>query len=239
MRQKNSKTLAVTISAGHRDELVRQFGSLGTSVPPRTDPKDQLAEEWYCLRRYLFVLAVEGSLRYPLDVRKSESPDFLLIRQDGAWDGVEITKATPQEFEADLTDLARGKRTRHYISDPADGVMMLSLTGWAGDSAEREWAEYMLKAIEDKAAIVSNYKMVRECDLLIYDNTPTPKPDLESAVEFLRSSLSARNEQTGFETGFRTVSLIRDPFVICDVQGAPRFLKYNPESDAALDPMSA
>ena len=37
-----------------------------------------------------------------------------------------------------------------------------------------------LKAIEDKAALVSNYKRVRECDLLIYDNTPTPRPDLNA-----------------------------------------------------------
>jgi hypothetical protein len=231
--------LTSTISARDRDELVRQFGALGTRLPPRTDRKDQLAEEWYCLRRYLFVIAAEGSLRYPLDVCKSESPDFLVNRRDGAWDGVEITKATRQEFEADLTNLARGKRTRHYSSDPADGVMLLSMAGWAGDSAEREWAEYMLKAIENKAAVVSNYKRVRECDLLIYDNTPTPKPDLKSAVEFLRGSLFGRREQTGFETGFRTVSLIRDPFVICDVQGGSRFLKYNPEWDAALDVRTA
>jgi hypothetical protein len=54
------------ITAGNVAELVANFGTLGVSVPGRTERKDQFAEEVYCLRRYLFPLAYSGLLEFPI-----------------------------------------------------------------------------------------------------------------------------------------------------------------------------
>jgi hypothetical protein len=51
---------------------------------------------------------------------KGESPDFRLSRA-GMTTGLEIRKATAEEFEADLTRFAPGRETKHYESDLDEG----------------------------------------------------------------------------------------------------------------------
>ena len=178
------------ITARDPVELSARFGAVGIRVPARTEPKDQFAEEMYCLRRYLFPLAHRGLLRFPLTVVKSETPDFILNwPQDTMAIGLEVTKATRQEFEADLTRFDREQETKHYPSDPAEGTMDLSVAGWAGNDRERELVEYILVSNLDKLEGIDTYS-VGGCDLLIYDNTPTVAPNLNAVAEAVRLNLS-------------------------------------------------
>jgi hypothetical protein len=62
-------------------------------------------------------------------VAKSETPDFILSWQQDTVIGLELTKATRQEFEADRTRLNRKQKTKHYPSDRVEGVMDLSIAG--------------------------------------------------------------------------------------------------------------
>jgi hypothetical protein len=48
------------ITAHDEGELFSQFGAFGIRVSGRTEPKDQFAEEMYCLRRFLFHLLLEN-----------------------------------------------------------------------------------------------------------------------------------------------------------------------------------
>ena len=184
----------------------------------------------YCLRRYLFPLADGGLLRFPITVAKTETPDFLLSWQQDATVGLEVTKATRQEFEADLTRFDRKQRTKHYLSDPATGTMDLSVAGWAGNAVEREWVEYIVASILDKLEDINTYS-VGGCDLLIYDNTPTGAPDLNMVAEKVCLKLSGSSPHSLAGRRFGVVSVIRDPRLIYNIAGPYRTLEYKPEWD--------
>lgn len=216
------------IFARDKTELFSEFGSLGIRVPGRTEPKDQFAEEIYCLRRYLFPLADGGLLRFPITVAKSETPDFIFSGQQDTVTGLEVTKATRQEFEADLMRLNLKQKTKHYPSDRVKGVMDLSIAGWAGNALEKELVEYVLAAIADKVEDVNTYS-VGLCNLLIYDNIPTGAPDLTLVAETLRLKLSANPLRSNSGRSFAVISVIRDPRLIYDIGGAYKMLAYKSE----------
>jgi hypothetical protein len=216
------------ISARDKAELSSQFGLLGIRVPRRTEPKDQFAEEIYCLRRYLFPLADSGLLRFPVSAAKSETPDFILSWPENTIIGVEVTKATRQEFEADLTRFNRRQKTKHYHSDRTKGVMDLSVAGWAGNASENELVEFVLTAIADKLKDVDTYSVGR-CDLVIYDNTPTATPNLAMVAETLRLRLSRRPLCSDGGRSFDVISVIHDPWLIHDIGGAYEILAYKSE----------
>jgi hypothetical protein len=217
------------IAAGSVAELAASFGTLGVSVPLRTEKKDQFAEEVYCLRRYLFPLAHNGLLEFPITVSKQETPDFILA-WGGKKVGLEITKATRQEFEADLTRFDRRQKTKDYLSDVTTGTMLLDVLGWAGDSVETEWGTFVLDSILNKLPDLVSYPVV-ECKLLIYDNTPLPAPDLKKSAEAVR--LRFAKEPLADEKGrsFRAISVIRDPWLIYDIAHKPQILRYDPVWD--------
>jgi hypothetical protein len=164
-----------------------------------------------------------------LAVIKDESPDFI-VTSPGRVFGLEVTKATRQEFEADLTRLHRCQSTKSYPSDPAEGVMDLSVSGWADDAVEKECEGYYLGSIREKANDLDSYAVV-QCDLLIYDNTPTAAPDLSKVAASIRLQLSASPLQSANGGSFGVESVIRDPCLIYDIAGASRRLRYKPEWD--------
>lgn len=202
-----------------------KFGTLGISVPGRSQPKDQFAEEVYCLRRYLFPLANAGLLEFPLGVVKQDPPDFMFAWRDGRNTGLEVTKATRQEFEADLTRFHRQQQTKSYVSDLATGTLLLSKPGWAGNAPE-EWVTYVLAAIADKLNDIASYS-VPESDLLIYDNTPLPAPDLKIVAEAIRLHFVRQPLADKDGCSFRMISVIRDPWLIYDIARVPRILRYD------------
>lgn len=218
------------ILAQGESDLRAKFGTLGISVPDRTQPKDQFAEELYCLRRYLFPLADGDLLKFPIEIAKRETPDFILASEDRTNAGLEVTKATRKEFEADLTRFHRQRQTRNYVSDLASGTMLLSELGWAGNAPETEWVKYVLASIADKLNDISSYS-VPDCDLLIYDNAPLPAPDLTTVAEAVRLRFVKEPLADANGRSFRVISVIRDPWLIYDIARAPRILKYNPAWD--------
>jgi hypothetical protein len=207
-------------------ELSAGFGGLGINVPPRTERKDQFAEELRCLRRYLFPLADKGLLEFPIEVVKHEPPDFICRSRTGESIGLEVTKATRKEFEADLTRWHRQQATRHYVSDQATGTMFLDVLGWAGDAVETEWVGYIRSSIADKLSDIASYS-VAECDLLIYDNTPLPAPNLKTVAEGVRLQFVKEPLADKEGRSFRVISVIRDPWLIYDIARKPQVLRYD------------
>jgi len=214
------------ITAGNTAELAANFNAFGITVPARTEKKDQFAEEVYCLRRYLFPLAHSGLLEFPIEIVKHETPDFVSTSRSGDGIGLEVTKATREEFEADLTRFHRQQETENYLSNPNTGMMALDILGWAGDSVETEWVSYILGSISNKLPDLPSYP-VEECDLLIYDNTPLPAPNLQMAAEGVR--LQFVKEPLTDEHGrvFRVISVIRDLWLIYDIARKPQLLQYD------------
>lgn len=149
-------------------ELSEAFCSLGANVGPRRGinrrTKDQ--KEWYCLRRYLLTLAAHNLLSYPLDLSKSERPDFIVT--DGTRDryGIEVTEATEQDWQRELTETEAGQG-----DDPAEAIP-IGEDGFAGEQPEHDWCAVVIHAISNKITSLSdpNYP-VGLCDLLIYVNS--------------------------------------------------------------------
>lgn len=148
-------------------DLERAFDTLGAKVGPRRGPdrrtKDQ--KEWYCLRRYLLTLAAHDQLSYPLDISKSERPDFIVDAPHGRH-GIEVTEATEKDWQRELTESEAGEN-----DDPA-GAELIGGDGFVGEQPEHDWCAAVIRAIDSKVKSLNdpNYP-VGSCDLLVYVNS--------------------------------------------------------------------
>jgi len=135
--------------------------NVGT-VGPRTGPdrrtKDQ--KEWYCVARYLPTLAKQKLVQFPLELLKSESPDFVLTQDNGAEYGIEVTEAAERDYQEELAKTENLTRAHRISRD-----------GWIGDAQERDCTKSILTAIQRKAVNINRetYR-VACCDLLVYEN---------------------------------------------------------------------
>jgi hypothetical protein len=108
--------------------------------------------------------------------------------------------------------------------------MALSVAGWAGNALEKEWVDYILASVADKLEDIDTYS-VGGCDLLIYDNTPTAAPDLNMVAEAVRSKFTGSSPCCNSGRRFGVVSVIRDPWLIYNIEGTCRILAYKSEWD--------
>lgn len=149
-------------------ELDQAFSILGASVGPRRGPnrrtKDQ--KEWYCVRRYLLTLAAHKMLSYPLSIMKSDPPDFIASDQVSGTYGIEITEATEQDWQRELTVTEADEG-----DDPA-GANLISKDGFAGEQPEHNWCSAVIRAVANKVTSLrkSDYP-VALCDVLVYVNS--------------------------------------------------------------------
>jgi hypothetical protein len=112
--------------------------------------------------------------------------------------------------------------------------MLLYVLGWVGNTVEIQWVRFVLDSISDKLAAVASYS-VGECDLLIYDNTPLPVPDLKTAAEGDRLRFVKETLADGNERSFRAISVIRDAWLIYDIARKPQMLRYDVAWDNTTD----
>ncbi len=149
-------------------DLPEAFGELGIRVGPRkgASARTHDEKEWWCFRRYLFTLAGIGQVFFPISVRKSESPDFRCEfgpRQIG----VEVTEATDQRDQRELTRIAQQEKP----------VLLGSLggrfpNGAGGDAPERAWRADILKAVAVKVKKLPSWpEPMPEYDLLLYTSS--------------------------------------------------------------------
>ncbi|HKI97512.1 MAG TPA: hypothetical protein VKB51_03455 [bacterium] len=199
--------------------LVRLLGWIDDRVPPRAkrERRHQDHMEWYCLRGYLLALAASGQVAYPLTVRKSQSPDFLLEGPDGAVTGVEVTEATTEAFQRELS-ATEGQSGPHPIGPPE---------GWAGNEVERGLAAVVMERIATKAAKISgpHWQPATRHDLLLYHNGPWIGPDLGHVHTMVRDAIHAhpdlRDGAGEWPNGaLGRVSILSGDTLLYDVGGA-------------------
>src|ERR1700730_12489726 len=115
-------------------------------VRGRTEGRNDRPEERYCLGVYLLALAQNGLLAYPFKVEQaigSKSPDFMSTSESGEITGLEVTRATEQWLQSEMTAAEREYRRREVAAaaaakEPEPVVTPLSMLGWAGDEAEKQ-----------------------------------------------------------------------------------------------------
>lgn len=169
------------------------------------------------MARLLATLVSAGQLSWPVGLIHRDRPDFLML-SGGLEIGIEVTESIPEQYaaycalaEREFPDAMLEPSHFRWGSPPLTLVEMRTLLAqtrlsgepWYGDSAEREWAQFILGSIQAKLAKLAapEFQKFTSNRLAIYDNLPMPNIDLNKALAHLESRLaSVWNSSPGFDT---------------------------------------
>lgn len=190
MGQKSAKRLFLRQNDRKRIQSVQHLASFldltfskkgKWHLPGRNAGRTTAHRERYCLRYYLAVN--RNNFRYPIEIRKTERPDFLIVQGDGRTIGIEHTDAGPEEYQRwlGMTGLKDGtfmvlqrEHTKHYTRD----------------RGSREAALDFQDALTNKLTIInkSGYRRADELVLVMYlvSNRPLrTRDDLNRIFKYL------------------------------------------------------
>jgi hypothetical protein len=146
-------------------------------VPRRTEGRTHKQYERYYLGLYLLALADHRLLKFPLEVREGDSPDFVFVHKSAEAVGLEVTRATDEGIQAAISHEER--------AHPGGSAMIVSPHGYAGDELERQWCVFIRKAVEKKAAMLTGYRPAARYDLLVSDDTRMGAGDRRKVLAML------------------------------------------------------
>lgn len=213
-----------------REELCVELQRIKIRVPPRTEGRETEHTEIWTICRLLATMANCDRILYPLTLHHRDKPDFF-VRTGDTEIGVEITEAVHEnlaryqalaakEFPSAFLDLGLSyfrpgarKMSREKMRELLHQNRLTS-EGWVGDSAEREWADFMLGVVDDKLERLTQvdfHKFDRNW-LSVYDNLHKPNIDLGKAIGFLRPLLQDHWQRS---PGFDALFIEHDSIVAC------------------------
>jgi hypothetical protein len=213
------------LTARGRDDLRRALQALGVQVGPRRGPSRRTKDEkeWYCLRRHLLALDANGLLNYPIQVHKSEAPDFIVCDSRRGIFGVEVTEATEQEWARELgrTDAPDGGDATAFTAIDEDG--------FAGDDPEKDWSAAVIDAIERKLPKFAGGRLqVGICDLLIYVNSRTVGvANAKRATAMLLAAVASKGRTWAGCGRLGRVHVLTESQLVYDLLGEPQIFKTN------------
>jgi hypothetical protein len=207
------------VSVQDSAELLAVLQAADISVPGRVAGRTTSHTEMWTIARLLSTLAKADRLAFPLSVAHRDRPD-VLIQSDHSKIGVEITEAISQQFAA-YSALAEREFPSVFL-EPGKfrwGAQSLTVAqmrellrqgrptsdGWAGDSAEREWALFIQSVVDTKLAKLArpDFGKFEQNWLAVYDNLPLPNVHLADAISLLRPLLADRwRREPGFDVLF-------------------------------------
>lgn len=222
------------IQASSDLELLDILTRTDITVPKRTEGRTKLHTEKYAVFYLLSTLLKENQLAFPLHLRKSERPDFVLSMA-GTRIGIEHTEAVAQDVaQTDaLIEQGNGRRAtliQRNLPDEKkkryrDIIEQLETSqideGWIGDSVENDWAIAMFYFAQKKEVVANKdgFKLYPANWLLIYDNWRLPKVDLSTATRILSDCLA---ESDVFKT-FSTIYIISEKH-LCELRDGHAYL---------------
>jgi hypothetical protein len=221
----------------HSYKDVQTLWSKVQGGPGRTEGRKHSHLEQYCVGVYLLALGRHGLLDYPFAVKSGESPDFILADKSGEAIGLEVTRATDQWLQRDMTGADREYRQRKLAtevsaSDAEPVAIALSELGWIGDQAEDQWCVVVRRSIERKIQKLRAFRSAARHDLLIYDDIPIPAIDRRKVMVALdpwAGDLKSNTPTLG------RISIVISLDVIFDVGGRSQILPYVHWSAPELD----
>ena len=199
-----SESKSIILNASDRQHLLELLGEINIKVSPRTEGRTNEQKEIWSICYLMATLSSKEIVSYPYSLKKSERPDFILtLNQNNV--GVEVTESIPPAYAECLTIRDKEKPDAlidisHFkIGSPRRSKeelrklicsSVMNGQGWEGDSAESEWAKWILDAIKRKLRKLRNYQQLPDHWLLIYDNLHLP-PGLndDKAIEYLTELL--------------------------------------------------
>jgi hypothetical protein len=174
MRPSNSRA---TIELGDRENAKSRLGDFGKFVGERTGQnrrtQDQIDD--FCVRHMVLGLLSSDRLPIPRFISmlhpdpEGHWPDALLTWADGEITGLEVTTATSEAYQRQLT---KEERIANALPEDEFVAFDCEIDGYAG-AAERAVAKDVVAAIQKKTDALNSgkYSAVNVCDLLIYENS--------------------------------------------------------------------
>lgn len=193
-----------SVTAHSSTDLLQKLRTIDISVPLRTEGRTTKQCERWSICRLLATYAETDLFDYPLQIRHEDRPDIVLSMPT-ACIGIEITEAVPENWaRVDALAERKGYDNLRYIERFQPGELRRSTNEinhiaigkskgslWAGDSAEREWAEVMiyfsLKKIKNYAN--PNFRKFQKNWLVIYENWPLPAVEEDKAASLFHQRI--------------------------------------------------
>lgn len=230
---------------------VTRFWDEHRLVPGRANGRQHHHEERFYLGLYLLALAVKDLLTYPFFIEQGdqhESPDFMFTWESGETTGFEVTRATEELFQREVSLAERASdetettasgeapgdmpsvlgRSNGAVDEPSshDGTIIFgSPHGYAGDAPEQELCRLFRDAIEKKLSKLRDkkYRPASRYELLVFEHTPLPALDREKVLATMRPWVSALQQH---KPAFRKTSLIWSLDLLYDLGGEGRIIRY-------------
>ena len=218
------------LQATTAEDLRIELGKLDIAVSGRTSGRSTQQVERYSIAHMLASISA-SRLTFPLTVAHADKPDFVLSMSGGSV-GIEHTEAVSEnvaraEFlrekglgpEVYFTPRATPGEPRRNAAELRDEIEANEPgAGWAGDSAEREWATAMFHYIKKKIrkATAPGFARYPENWLMVYDNWPLPHIDFSKAAAFLYPLLKEINVFATFDSIF-----VMDDQQMCELRDSP------------------
>lgn len=195
--------LQLTSDRNFSDEI----GHFGRAVGPRKgeDKRTKAEKESFCLRRLLIALRRQHRIAYPLTVLSADEapsqPDFWLLLPDGSGKGIEVTEATAEDYQQELTRTERsGEQDETLVAfdlESEDGFVVSALL--------REAASLVQDAIERKLG--KPYVINGSTELLVYLSLRGGL-GLDQEIDRLLSALNEYLESRQSQAPLLTVHLL-------------------------------
>jgi hypothetical protein len=204
----------------------RTFWLKVRDLPRRTEGRSPKEYERYYLRLYLLALAQRRILRYPLKVVEGDSPDFMLVGKSGQKTGLEVTRATDENLQTEISHAEN--------EEPNGWAFLASLHGGVSDELEREWCALVREAVEKKRPKFAKYRPASRYDLLIPDDTRMGAGDRRKVIEMLNPWVRDLKER---EPRVGRISVVASLDVLYDIGGASLivpFVEWSSPKDVAM-----
>ena len=196
-----------SIKANDKRELISILSGTEIDVPDRTEGRETEHCERWSICRLLATLAIHKDLAFPVELSKSERPDFHLIRGD-QFVGIEVTEIINPDYakattlpEANRDDmlidpsLFKWGNPKRSLNDLRKIVSQKKLTGpgWEGDSVEIEYANAIYDVVSNKTAKLRSQTFDKFSNnwLLIYCNLTLPFINIEKANRLFEDKASS------------------------------------------------
>jgi hypothetical protein len=192
-------------SATNQSDLEQTLAAIDVSVPERGNDRTTDDCERAAICHFLSTLNHQGSIRFPFHLNKHERPDFIITSEGINW-GVEHTEAIPEaysraiaiaerEYPDALIDMSQFKFGEDKSTAEIREILQQSELmgdGWAGDSAEIEFANAIKDVVDFKTVKFTKIGFLhfQRNTLLIYENLPRPVIDYHKLINKCNAVLS-------------------------------------------------
>lgn len=200
---------ALSLAASSAVELRQRVAAIDITVPHVTEGRTAQHREQYAVARMLATFAEAGLWQYPLSVDHRDKPDFALNTKQCCI-GIECVEAVPEEWyeiqairerhfpdKLNFGQIFRAGQ-RRFTSEEKWAIASGEKKGppWAGDMAERNWAEAIEYFVAQKTAKLrsGNYAVFSEMWLVVQDEWRVPiyyPEELNLAVILVTPKLAA------------------------------------------------